>query len=442
MKKILLTVAVLIFAFTTNAQIITTFAGNGTHGHSGDGGMATAAAIGSPGAMAFDGSGNLFVAESNGSYIQKITTSGIISTVAGLGYAGYTGDGTAATLASIAPNGIAVDASGNIYFSDYYFVVRKIDTSGIISTIAGSGIIGDSGDGGPATDAKLYNPEGIVVDGSGNIYIADAYSNVVRKVSTNGTISTFAGNRTAGYSGDGGPATAAELSRPWGLAIDGAGNIYIADKDNEVIRKVNSSGIIKTVAGNGTSGFGGDGGPAKAAKLAGPLNVKVDASGNIYISDLTNFRIRKVSSSGIITTVAGNGTITYAGDGAAATASGLNYPEAVAVDASGNIFISAGNGNVIYKVGTASTQVTENCKPMNSLTIYPNPNKGDFTVHLPSEYDEQVNIVITDACGRIVKELNATTNIPINVSCDFPTGVYCISGATEHAPFHGKLVVE
>ena len=216
-------------------------------------------------------------------------------------------------------------------------------TTGIITTIAGNGIAGYSGDGGLATNAELNNPYGVAVDSNGNIYIADTNNNRIRKVnSTTGIITTIAGNGTAGYSGDGGLATNAELYYPYGVAVDSNGNIYIADTYNNRIRKVNSTtGIITTIAGNGTAGYSGDGGPATNAQLNYPYGVAVDSSGNIYIADTDNNRIRKVNSTtGIITTIAGNGNPGYSGDGGPATNAELYDPSGVAVDSNGNIYIA------------------------------------------------------------------------------------------------------
>ncbi|MBI6545863.1 MAG: hypothetical protein HY692_03655, partial [Cyanobacteria bacterium NC_groundwater_1444_Ag_S-0.65um_54_12] len=221
--------------------------------------------------------------------------------------------------------------------------IRKVDTAGIITTVAGSSgwVLGD---GGPATSAQLNQPHGMAVDVTGNLYIADRDNNRIRKVDTAGIITTVAGNGTYGYSGDGGPATSAQLGKPNSIAMDGGGNLYIADEYNNNIRKVDTAGIITTVAGNGTLGYSGDGGLATSAQFYYIYGVAVDANGNLYIADWNNNRIRKVDTAGIITTVAGNGTPGYSGDGGPATNAALNRPYGVAVNAAGTLlYISDAN---------------------------------------------------------------------------------------------------
>jgi sugar lactone lactonase YvrE len=219
-----------------------------------------------------------------------------------------------------------------------------------ITTIAGTGGYGGSGDGGPATSAQLWDPRGVAVDSDGNIYIADPGNYRIRKVDSSGNITTFAGNGTPGYSGDGESATSAQLNNPNGIAVDSLGNIYIADQYNYRIRKVDSDGKITTIAGNGTPGYSGDGGPATSAQLYNPSGVAVDSDGNIYIADNNNYRVRKVDSSGKITTFAGTGTAGYSGDGGPATLAQLNWPYGVAVDSVGNIYIADRSNNRIRKV--------------------------------------------------------------------------------------------
>ncbi len=392
------------------AGVVSTAAGNGEWGYSGDGGAATAAQITSPEGVAVDGSGNLYIADSGNNCIRKVDTAGIITTVAGTGTEGYSGDGATATAAQLAsPQGMAVDGSGNLYIADTFnHSIRKVDAMGIISTVAGTGRGGDEGaatedqffslprdvavdgsgnlyianrsnhrihkvdaagiistvagtgtpsyncDNGEANAAQLYAPQGVAVDGSGNLYIADSGNNCIRKVDAAGIISTVAGTGTRGYNGDGGPATTAQLNGPLGVAVDAAGNLYIADSDNARIRKVDAAGVISTVAGTGTRGYySGEGGPATAARLSSPSGVAVDGLGNLYIADSGDARIRKVDAAGRISTVAGTGTQGYSCDNGEATAVRLSWPFSVAVDGSGNLYIADTSNNCIRKVDAA-----------------------------------------------------------------------------------------
>ncbi len=312
---------------------IYTFAGDGVSGFSGDGGQATVAELTSPWGICADGSGNIYIADYNNNRVRKINTgTGVITTFAGNGTAGYSGDGGQATAAELYwPCGVYADASGNIYIGDALNErIRKVATNGVITTVAGDGTASFSGDGGQATAAEIDYPTGVWGDPSGNLFIADQMNHRVRKVTTGGIITTVAGNGIAGYSGDGGPATAAEFYISH-VSTDGAGNIYIADWFNSAIRFVNiSTNIITTIAGNGVGGFSGDGGPATAAELNHPGDCLPDASGNLWICDGSNNRIRLVSA-GIIKTVAGDGVGSYCCDGGPATAAELNYPEGICV---------------------------------------------------------------------------------------------------------------
>jgi uncharacterized protein YjdB/RPA family protein len=356
MKRLIFALLVVLCGFNGYGQIITTFAGNGTLGYSGDGGAATAAELYAPWGVAVDGSGNVYIADQLNNRIRKVDPSGFISTFAGNGTLGYSGDGGAATAAELrTPTGVAVDGSGNVYIADNgNSRIRKVDPTGVISTFAGNGTYGYSGDGGAATAAHLYGPFVVAFDGAGNVYIADCYNSRIRKVDPSGVISTFAGNGTLGYSGDGGAATDAQLVYPFGVAVDGSGNVYIADANNSRIRKVDPTGVISTFAGNGTYGYSGDGGAATAAELSSPVGVSVDGGGNVYIADYYNNLIRKVDLSGVISTIAGNGTLGYSGDGGAATAAELNYPTGVAVDGGGNVYIADQYNYRIRKVSGGS----------------------------------------------------------------------------------------
>ena len=334
--------------------VITTILGNGQGNFSGDGGPATKAALDRPLCTALDASGNLFIADEANNRIRKVDTNGIITTVAGTGVAGFEGDGGAATNAGLnTPDGVAVDGDGNVFFSDAANQrIRQIGANGNITTFAGNGIAGFSGDGGPATNAELNYPNGICRDAFGNLFIADTPNCRIRKVNTNGIISLLAGDGTYGYLGDGGPAVDAELATPTGVAADASGNVYIADLNNNRVRKVNTNGIISTVAGNGTAGYKGDGGKAISAQLYGPQDVAADSFGNLFIADSGNGCMRMVNSNGIISTVAGraNGLGAYPGDGGLATGASLNLDACVAVDAAGNVFISDTDNHRIRKV--------------------------------------------------------------------------------------------
>ena len=329
-------------------------AGDGSIGFTGDGGYATSADLIAPFALAVDSSGNVYFAENGDSRIRRIDAKSLdISTVAGNGTPGFSGDGSTATSAEMnSPTGLAVDSSGNLYIADSLNRrIRKVASGGSISTFAGNGTFSYSGDGGPAGKAQLNTPQGVAADSSGNLYIADTLNNVVRKVSPNGTISNYAGNGGAGSSGDGSAATSAQLNGPQGLALDAAGNLFIADTLNAKVRKVSSaSGVITTVAGSGTPGFGGDGGAAASAQLNLPSGVAVDANNNLYIADFGNSRVRMVSTNNTIGTVAGNGAAGYSGDGGQAVKAQLNGPQGVAVDAAGNLYIADTENNLIREV--------------------------------------------------------------------------------------------
>jgi sugar lactone lactonase YvrE len=332
-------------AFTVRASPFTTVAGTGSMaGSARDNGPATAATLAEPYGVAVDASGNLYIADYGNDTIRKVSPSGIITTVAGTGIWGYSGDGGPATSAKLkAPRNVALDGSGNLYIADTDgHRIRQVSPSGTITTVAGTGTSGYSGDGGPAANAQLAGPSGVAVDGSGNLFIADTGNFRIREISAGGIITTVAGTGEWGYSGDGGPATSAQLYSARGVAVDGFGNLYIADDGSATVRKVSPGGTISTVAGTGTAGYSGDGGPATVARLDYPESVALDAAGNLYIADANNGRVRMVSTGGVITTVVGNGPLGYPMQ--------LLKPTGVAVASGGNVYIADSNAYVIRLV--------------------------------------------------------------------------------------------
>jgi uncharacterized protein (TIGR03437 family) len=338
--------AVWIGVDAAEAQLITTFAGSGVAGFSGDNVPATSAALNSPRGVAFDAQGNIYVADRFNHRVRRISAAGMISTVAGTGTAGFSGDGGPATSAQLnQPEDVWVDAGGTLYIADSSnHRIRRVSTGGTIITVAGTGTDSYNGDGGAATSAHLNRPTSVVVDGSGNIYVADSSNHRIRRIALNGSISTVAGNGVQAYSGEGVQATSAALRFPVGLAMDSSGNLYIADAGNHVVRRVTPAGIINTVAGNGTGAgtdtgsFSGDGGAATSAGLNTAEDVAVDSTGTLFIADSANYRVRRVSG-GAINTIAGTGSDGFAGDGGAATGAMLNFPWAVSLDTSGNLYV-------------------------------------------------------------------------------------------------------
>lgn len=340
----------------TNAAIIETVAGTGVYGNSGDGGPASEARLSEVRGFVVDAAGNLYFCDNWNNKIRKVDTDGIITTVAGNGMEGYGGDGGPATGAKLnSPEAIALDGSGNLYIADSYNNrVRKVDVNGIITTVAGNGTEGYSDGDNLATEAMLFRPMGVAVDAAGNIYIADMMNRRVRMVDTNGILTTVAGSGLYGDSGNGGLAIEAQLMYPRRVSVDTAGNLYFTDGGNSKVYKVDSSGIITTVAGTGLKDYDGDGGLATEANLNFPVDVAVDAMRNLYITDTYHSRIRKVDANGIITTVVGSGTYGYSGDGGLATDANLGYIHGVAVDASGNIYFGDGQNYLIRKVAPPS----------------------------------------------------------------------------------------
>jgi len=352
--------AKLAVVFNTD-RIARTLAGNQVADFGGDGGPGIAARLWAPEGIALDAAGNLYVADTGNHRVRKITRDGRISTVAGNGLLGASGDGGLATEASLnSPRGVAVDAAGNLFISDTgNHRIRKVTTAGVINTVAGVGTEGFSGDGGPATNARLNNPYGLATDAAGNLYFADWGNHRVRKIAaSNGAISSVVGGGF-GFGGDGAAATAARLSFPRDVKLDAAGNLYIADTANARIRKVTTAGIISTFAGNGQVGQGVDDVPAINSPLASPFGLAFDQSGNLFFTDSGNSIVRKIGADGIITTIIGSAPVVFGDEGLPASSVRLAAPTGVAIDRAGNLYVaeSARNRVLIISDNRSITSV-------------------------------------------------------------------------------------
>jgi uncharacterized protein (TIGR03437 family) len=370
--KIWLCLMVLIAPVFGLAQaVINTVAGNGSTAFSGDKVAAVDAHINGPDGVFVDAAGNLYIADQNNFAVRKVDTTGTMTTIAGCGpdiTCLESGPflGGAALKTSVNPYGIVVDKSGNVYITDgSRDAVEKIDTAGVITAFAGTGgATASLGDGGPADKANLNTPVGLDIDSAGNIYIADLANNRIRKVDTAGIITTIAGSNGMGFGGDGGKATSAMLNNPHGVAVDQTGNLYIADTNNFVVRKVDTSGIITTVAGMAGQvtiiGPAPEGVPATSVPLVSPWALAVDSAGNLYITEWLGYRIRKVDKQGIITTVAGNGTYGFSGDGGPATSAMFEAPEGIHFDPAGNLYIADNQNNRVRKVSQPHAAPTVN----------------------------------------------------------------------------------
>jgi trimeric autotransporter adhesin len=328
--------------------VISTLAGNGMASYSGDGGPAAAAQFHAPAALALDTAGNLYIADRLNHRVRRMAATGLISTVVGTGTAGFEVDfGPPAGAQFHSPGGVAVDAAGKVYVADSLNArVRRLEPGGNIFTFAGNGNFAYFGDAGPANRASVNQPEGVALDVAGNVYIADTLNNVIRKVTADGSISTVAGTGARGFSGDGGPAVEALLNHPHAVVADASGNLYIADTGNHRVRRVDPKGMVSTIAGSGLIGFDGDAGEAVTLSLASPAGVAVDAAGTVYIADTGHNRIRAVAA-GAMTTIAGSGECCYSGDGGPANAAALNHPWGLAVDGAGTVYFSETGNNAI-----------------------------------------------------------------------------------------------
>lgn len=369
---------------------ITTVAGSGIEGFSGDGGPATRAEMNlqSGDGIAVDRQGNIYFCDADNFRVRKVSTDGIITTVAGTGVAGSSGDGGPASLAQLrAPSDVALDSAGRLYIvEEGGDRIRVVDTNNIITTYAGTGRRGFSGDSGPAHQAQFFAPSDSAFDRFGNLYVADAYNGRVRKIDTNGVITTLAGNGRSGFSGDLRLGTFASFSLPDGVAVDGAGNVYIADKQNHRVRIVFTNGVINTYAGNGNAGMPLDGYRATQVPLSYPDGLATDRFGNLYIASQFNHKIHKVDPNGIITTVAGIGSAGFSGDGGSPLQAQLDSPSEVTVDHYGNLYIADTGNERIRKVSCRSSSGSSDPPIVTATLITPRVEvkPGIFTA-LPTD---------------------------------------------------------
>ena len=413
------------------ANIIETICGTGYPTYGGDNGPATAAKIILPEQLCLTKNHDLLIVDAGNCRIRKINLStGIITSIAGNGTAGYNGDGIAATAAALnIPESVATDTAGNIYIGDVNnYRIRKVTiATGIITTIAGNGSAGNSGDGGPATNASFREAAGMIVDKNGNVIFADGNNNNVRKIDTHGIITTLAGTGAAGYSGDWGAATGAQFHLPGDIAFDSNGNLYISDSYNNAIRKIDAgSGLLEPVCGNGTKSFSGDNGPAINATLNGPYGIFIDKQNNIFFCDGINGNIRRIDAvTKIITSVAGKGLQGYGGDGGPATDAYLQ-PDDVWLDDNGTMYIADYFNNRIRMVYNPRLATPNVNSATGEVKIYPNPAKEELTVEytLPDKEDAEMQIV--DVMGRIVisKELPFDKQKETVDISNLPQGVY------------------
>ncbi len=433
-----------------HAQVIITVSGITTEGYEGDGGLASHCQMHWPEAIALNDSNNIFIADADNNVIREIDGSGKIRTVVGSGFesgtgeGGYGGDGGPASAARLNyPSGVAFDPAGNMYIADRRNSrIRMVNPAGVISTFAGNGTVGYTGDGAAASAAQLDSPTRVACDPSGNVYIADAGNNVIRMVTAaTGNIATIAGNGTAGFGGDGGAATMGILNGAQDMAIDPTGIIYIADYKNSRIRKVDLTGNISTFAGIAYPGYSGDSGMATNANLFEPTGIATDAAGNVYFSDFANARIRKIDAvTNIITTFAGDGIQGYGGDNGPAKAAKIYFPQGLAINSAGGVYIcDKGNNRLRYASTTLATPATT--ASFVGLNVFPNPGDGQFTLHISSASDEKVQLILNNLAGQKVKEISANTNQNTILDLNEPPGVYFISAVTAHGTVNSKVFI-
>ena len=437
-------IILLLLPLFTKAQVIVTCAGTGAFGYAGDGHPAVNAELNEPYAINLDDSGNLYICDVNNSRIREVSNPanlgvGIITTIAGNGVSGYSGDHGLGINAELdGPIDVAIDHHGNVYIADANNnCIRKVTPTDTIITIAGTGIAGYNGDGISATSAQLNLPYGVTVDSIGNIYIADGQNHRIRKVDTAGIIHTIAGTGVAGFSPDGSRADTAKLDSLGSIRITKTGTIYFAD--NVRIRKIDTAGIITTIAGIGIIGYSGDSGIATNAEIGGGA-IAIDSAGNLYIADESANRIRKVSTTGIIYTVAGNGTDGYYGDNGNPLLAELRDEQGVAVSNSGDIYIGDTYNSRIRLVTLHPVGTTNVINSDLEISIYPNP--ANDKVYIATDLKGNYSVIVTDVLGRLIYKDNFTNKIQIGVS-NWQASVYYVQVISENGYKNvQKLIVQ
>lgn len=423
MKKLLLSLSCLFTATLIEAQTVSTLAGSSTTGFL-DGPAATAQ-FNTPTGIAIDGSGSIFIADQYNSRIRKLSTSAVVSTYAGTGAFSFS-DGPVATAELKYPYGVAVDAAGTVYIADQVNNrIRVVSTSGIVSTLAGTGVAGYLD--GPGATAKFNGPKGIAVDAIGNVYVGEGNGLRIRKIDVAGNVTTIAGTGVFGYLD--GPGTTAMFGVPTALAVDAVGNIYVGDVSH--IRKIDVMNNVTTYAGSGLAGFAD--GPALSATFASAEGIAIDAAGNLYIADATNHRIRKITTAGMVSTLAGSGAYGYL-DGAASTAQ-FHTPNGVAVDAVGNVYVIDQYNKRVRKISGVTTDLSDNTTSKPVFELYPNPtseliniNVSNLSVtEMVTEQGRSIEVTITNTLGQVVLNDKITnTQSSFNVQ-HFVSGVYFVT---------------
>ncbi len=406
-RIILIAIPIFMLVFKAESQInCSRLTGKGVMSCAGDFGLAYSADVGNPCGIAKDSYGNIYIVNATCRTIRKIDTAGIVTIFAGDGTTGYSGDGLAANLAAIGiPEALAIDKMDNLYVSDQLnHVIRKVNlATGIISTFAGNGTTGYSGDLGMATSAQIDNVRGIAIDNALNVYLADANQQVIRKIDNSGIITTIAGTGAFGFSGDSSLATTAQFNSPTGIAIDNFGDLYVADYGNHRVRKIDlGTGIITTYVGDGGGGWIGEGVLASTASRSTPFGICFDSLNNLYVTSGLYTGVSKIDNSQIITTLSFNTFVDP-------YASAIFNPLFITCDANGTLYMSESNVHFVIQADQNLTSVTTNQEENNSINIYPNPSNDFFTIE--NKNTESYRIFIYDAIGNLVLSDFSTSSI-------------------------------